>query len=133
VSTRPDDVLTVRLAGPADRPALERLAGRDSGSVPDGETVIAVVDGEVRAAIALACGTVIADPFRPTAELVDLLRLRAAQLRRRRIGQAAKVRRAPVGGLRAGLTGVYTVVSSVGRATIGTVASAPADTTAAKT
>jgi hypothetical protein len=76
---------------------------------------------------------VIADPFRPTAELVDLLRLRAAQLRRRRIGQAAKVRRAPVGGLRAGLAGVYTVVSFVGRATIGTVASAPADTTAAKT
>lgn len=101
MSALSDEVLTVRLAGPADRPALERLAGRDSASVPDGETMIAVVDGEVRAAIAVACGAVIADPFRPTAELVELLRLRAAQLRRRGTGRAAKTRRTSVGALRA--------------------------------
>lgn len=97
-----DEVLTVRLAGPGDRPALERLAGRDSARVPDGEVVIAVVDGELRAAITLPAGTVIADPFRATAELVEVLRLRAAQLRRhRRVGRTARMRRAPTRALRA--------------------------------
>ncbi len=97
-----DEVLTVRLAGPADRPALERLAGRDSTRVPDGEVVIAVVDGELRAAITVPGGTVVADPFRATAELVEVLRLRAAQLRRhRRAGLSARVRRVTTLALRA--------------------------------
>ena len=102
MSARSYDAPTLRLAGPADGPALERLAGRDSARVPEGEVVIAMVDGELRAAIAVACGTVVADPFRQTAELVELLGLRAAQLRRRRrAGMIARVRRAPAAPLRA--------------------------------
>lgn len=79
-----DEVVTVRLAEAADRAALERLAGRDNNPVPTGEVLLAAVDGEVRAALSLDGATVVADPFRPTAELVELLRLRSAQLRGRR-------------------------------------------------
>nr|MDQ3093469.1 hypothetical protein [Actinomycetota bacterium] len=71
-----DEVVTVRRAEAADRAALERLAGRDNNPVPTGEVLLAAVDGEVRAALSLDGATVVADPFRPTAELVELLRLR---------------------------------------------------------
>lgn len=77
------EVLTVRLAEATDRAALVRLAGRDSARVPPGAILLAAIDGEVRAAISVDDATVVADPFRPTAELVELLRLRSAQMRRR--------------------------------------------------
>jgi hypothetical protein len=41
-------------------------------------------DGEPRPAIEIATGATIADPFRPIAVLVELLDLRAAQLRQAR-------------------------------------------------
>jgi hypothetical protein len=41
---------------------------------------VAEVDGNIHAAISLSDGRAIADPFRHTAELVDLLKMRAAQL-----------------------------------------------------
>lgn len=97
----PDEVLTVRLAQAADRPALERLAGRDSSRVPTGELLLAAVDGEVRAALCIDGATVVADPFRPTAELVELLRLRSAQLRRRRPRRSWTPRRARAVAMRA--------------------------------
>ena len=96
-----DEVVTVRLAEAADRAALERLAGRDNNPVPTGEVLLAAVDGEVRAALSLDGATVVADPFRPTAELVELLRLRRAQLRRRRPRRTWTPRRARAGGMRA--------------------------------
>jgi hypothetical protein len=71
----------IRAAGPVDGAALRRIAQRDSRAVPDGELLIAEVDGEAQAAIALASGEVIADPFRHTAELVRMLFLRRSQLR----------------------------------------------------
>ncbi|HEV2821229.1 MAG TPA: hypothetical protein VGW11_12060 [Solirubrobacteraceae bacterium] len=102
MSVRFEELLTIRPAGPADRAALERLAGRDSARVPEGDVVIAMVDGELRAAITVPGGTVIADPFRPTAELVELLRLRATQLRRyRQAGLTARMRRVGTIALRA--------------------------------
>jgi hypothetical protein len=42
--------------------------------------VLAEVDGVVRAALDLSDGSVAADPFARTAELVDLLHLRASRL-----------------------------------------------------
>jgi len=82
-----DEVVTLRLADSADRGTLERLAGRDTAPILTGKILLAVVDGEARAAIAVAGGTVIADPFRHTAHLLDLLRIRRAQLRRSRRGR----------------------------------------------
>jgi hypothetical protein len=71
----------IRAAKALDGAALRRIAQRDSRVVPDGELLLAEVDGEAQAAIALATGDVIADPFRPTAELVRMLSLRRTQLR----------------------------------------------------
>ena len=50
-------------------------------------------DGEIRAAVAVESGRAIADPFRPTADLVALLRARAAQIRRRRRRRPLRLRR----------------------------------------
>jgi hypothetical protein len=74
--------ITIRAAGPQDAEALRRLAQRDSRAVPDGELLIALVRGEARAAISLARGETIADPFHRTEGLVRMLALRRAQLAR---------------------------------------------------
>jgi hypothetical protein len=73
--------ITIRAAGPEDVEALHRLAQRDSRPVPEGELLIALVDGEPRAAISLASGETIADPFHRTEELVGMLTLRGSRLR----------------------------------------------------
>ena len=68
--------ITIRSARDADAGALARLAALDSSRVPAGEVLVAEISGELVAAASEA--GVIADPFRPTADVVDLLRLRAA-------------------------------------------------------
>ncbi len=83
--------IAIRRATAADRPALERLAALDSAHVPAGDVLIGEAAGEPAAAMSVTDGAVVADPFRPTAELVAVLRLRAAMLRgavpaRRRLG-----------------------------------------------
>ena len=72
--------VTLRFAFPDDQPALWRLAALDSADVPAEPVLIAEVNGEARAALSLADGSVIADPFHRTVELVALLRARATQL-----------------------------------------------------
>jgi hypothetical protein len=76
--------ISIRLASVADAPALARLAALDSARVPDGSVLLAERDGVVAAALALESGSVIADPFQLTEELVAMLRLRAARPARRR-------------------------------------------------
>jgi hypothetical protein len=71
---------TIRAAGPADAAALRRLAQRDTRPLPEGDLLVAIVEGEARAAISLANGETIADPFHPTAELVDMLELHGSRL-----------------------------------------------------
>jgi hypothetical protein len=70
-----DKTLTIRRADSSDTAALYRLAALDSASPPTGEMLLAEVGGELWAAIEINSGTAIADPFRPSGELVDLLRL----------------------------------------------------------
>jgi hypothetical protein len=72
--------ITIRAARLEDADALHRVAQRDSRTVPEGELLVALVDGEARAAISLASGETIADPFHPTAELVGMLTLRVSRL-----------------------------------------------------
>ena len=76
--------LTLRYATSADGAALERLAQLDSRHVPAGTVLTAAVDGDVWAAVSIEDGDAVADPFRPTGELVSLLQERARQLRRQR-------------------------------------------------
>jgi hypothetical protein len=74
--------LTLRLAVPADGEALDRLAQLDSRRAPRGAVIVAEVGGELWAATSIDDGHTIADPFRPTGELVALLTERSRQLRR---------------------------------------------------
>jgi hypothetical protein len=69
---------TIRRADLADLAALDRLAALDSKSAPTGDVLVAEVGGELWAALELSSGRAIADPFRPSGELVDLLRMQAS-------------------------------------------------------
>lgn len=73
--------VTVRMADREDVRALRRLAELDSAIAPTGPVVVAQTGGEILAAIPVAGGPAIADPFRRTAALVEMLELRARQLR----------------------------------------------------
>jgi hypothetical protein len=74
--------LTLRHAVPADADELDRLAQLDSRRAPRGVVLVAEVGGELWAAVSLDDMHAVADPFRPTGELVALLVARARQLRR---------------------------------------------------
>ena len=75
------ETLIIRMAVPADAPALRRLAQLDSAPLPEQvPMLVAAVDGDVCAALPLSGGTAIADPFRRTAEIVVMLTARARQL-----------------------------------------------------
>jgi hypothetical protein len=70
--------LKLRNATFADAADLHRLARLDSRpSPPSGPLVVAVEDGTMVAAVSVSSGDAIADPFRPTAAVVALLRLKA--------------------------------------------------------
>lgn len=73
--------IEIRLATEADAPALSELAQLDAGPVPTGPTLLVALEGRIVAALPLDGGVPIADPFLPTAELLRVLELRAAQLR----------------------------------------------------
>jgi len=85
--------ILVRPASDVDAAALVRLARLDSARPLDGEILVAASGGEIAAAMSLESGAVIADPFQPTAHLVDLLRTAARP--------APQARRAPRISLRA--------------------------------
>jgi hypothetical protein len=79
--------LTLRHAVPADADELDRLAQLDSRRAPRGVVLVAEVGGELWAAVSLDDMHAVADPFRPTGELVALLVARARQLRRAEDGR----------------------------------------------
>lgn len=78
--------IIVRVAGAADGQTLARLAALDSAPELVGPTLVAEIDGEAAAALPIAGGSAVADPFRHTSAAVELLELRAAQIR----GQARR-------------------------------------------
>jgi hypothetical protein len=67
----------VRPARSVDADALRVLAALDSAAPLTGDVLLAVSGGDIAAAISVDSGAVIADPFQPTASLVDLLRAAA--------------------------------------------------------
>jgi hypothetical protein len=72
-----NNTLTIRRATADDTFALRRLAAIDSASPPTGEVLLAEMGDELWAAVSVDTGAAIADPFRPSRDLVDLLRFRA--------------------------------------------------------
>ena len=75
--------LQIRAATDADAPALLRLARLDSSRPPAGRIVVAEDRGALVAAMSIDDGATIADPFKATAPVVAMLRLRAEQVRDR--------------------------------------------------
>ena len=74
--------LTIRRAAARDLAAVADLAALDSSSPPTGEVLLAEVGSELWAAIEVESGAAIADPFRPSGDVVELLRFRAQRARR---------------------------------------------------
>jgi hypothetical protein len=72
--------LTIRRASADDAFALKRLAAIDSASPPTGNVLLAEMGTELWAAVSVDTGAAVADPFRPSGDLVDLLRFRAGRL-----------------------------------------------------
>jgi hypothetical protein len=88
----------IRAARGSDGPALRRLAALDSADVPAGRVLVAETDGDLLAAFDQESGAHIADPFRPTADVVALLKLRADRkdvARRRGLAERLGLRLAP--------------------------------------
>ena len=76
-TTTTDQTIVIRPARQDDEPALLRLAALDSAAALRGEVLVADVDGRIEAALSLRDTRAIADPFRHTADLVELLHTRA--------------------------------------------------------
>jgi hypothetical protein len=87
------DALVIRPAYSDDAPTLARLAALDSQRPLAGSMVVAERDGRILAAITLDGSRTIADPFAPTADLVALLRLHAADTARSFAGRRDILRR----------------------------------------
>src|SRR5688500_2241808 len=69
--------IAIRRAGDDDRQAIANLAALDSAREPVGTVLLGEVDGEAWAALSVDDGHAVADPFRRSAPIVDLLRARA--------------------------------------------------------
>ena len=69
-----DHALTIRAAAPRDADTRRRLAALDSRPRPRRPALLAERGGVPIAAIALTSGSVVADPFNPSADAVGELR-----------------------------------------------------------
>ena len=83
--------VTVRHAHIGDEAALRHLAVLDSADAPAGPVLVAESEARILAALPLGCGRAIADPFVPTAELLDLLELRRRQLDQEHMGVSRRL------------------------------------------
>jgi hypothetical protein len=84
--------VVIRPARGSDGRALEQLAQLDSRPPLTGEVLVGERDGELVAAYAPASRAAIADPFRPTSDIVALLELHGGRRERRPRRSALSVR-----------------------------------------
>ena len=82
-SERPPEAVTLRLCCVGDDDTLDRLAILEGVPVPKGRHVVAEIGGRVVAAMPLAGGRPLGDPFRFTEHLFPLLELRVGAAHRR--------------------------------------------------
>jgi hypothetical protein len=90
---KPVDVV-IRRSTSADGPAVAALSALDAAPMPAGAALVAEVGGVPRAVLPLDGGRSFGDPFARTDELVALLELRAAQMRRESGREPSRSRRA---------------------------------------
>jgi predicted ATP-grasp superfamily ATP-dependent carboligase len=74
------DRIVIRQPLPDDDDAIQTLADLTDRPLPTGGLLVAEVDGEL-VAVAGEDGSTLGDPFRVTLDVVELLELRARQLR----------------------------------------------------
>jgi hypothetical protein len=72
--------IDIRWAEEVDDVVLRRLAHLSSRALPAGPFLLAESDGEPLAALSVATGETVSDPFVATADLVALLELRSQHL-----------------------------------------------------
>jgi hypothetical protein len=72
--------IAIRWAEADDDRTLRRLAALSSRALPRGPFLVAESDGEALAALSIATGEAVADPFVATFDLVALLELRSQHL-----------------------------------------------------
>ena len=68
------DAITIRNSNLGDLPAVHELAQLDGGVEPQGDMLLAFVDGTLRVAVGRMDGRVVADPFHLTRDLVELVK-----------------------------------------------------------
>lgn len=73
--------LIIRTPRAGERRSIEQLALLDDRRLPDGDLLVAEVDGELWAAVVIDTGDGVADPFRPSGDVLDALRATAGRLR----------------------------------------------------
>ena len=71
--------ITIRHSTEVDGAELTRLAALDSQDVPAGDSLLAYVGDELRAAVPVKGRGALADPFHLTGDVIELLRFRARQ------------------------------------------------------
>jgi hypothetical protein len=88
-----DQLPTIRSATPRDAGTVRRLAELDSAPALEGTVLLAELNGMPVAAVSLKNGAVTADPFRPTEDVVGMLKRRRYQILRqgRDVGPARAV------------------------------------------
>ena len=79
MNTQLNDMI-LRSARQDDEGALRRLAALDSVRPLKGQALVAEVEGRPVAALGIEDRRVVADPFEHTADVVELLRVRAQRL-----------------------------------------------------
>jgi hypothetical protein len=88
--------ILMRRASIADAARIRTLAYLDDKRLPAGPFLVAELGDDVVAAMSLSSGTVVADPFRRTADVVAMLRLRGTQVGDTSELQARRAARRPV-------------------------------------
>jgi hypothetical protein len=88
-----ESTLVIRVATRYDDAPLRDLATLDSARPLAGPVIVAESDGRIDAALSLQDGRAIADPFRATAGLVEVLRARAARLHGAPVPKRTRLRR----------------------------------------
>ena len=79
--------ITIRISTEADSARLHELAELDGHAAPKGEAVLAEANGRLVAAVGVADGVAVADPFVLTSDTLEVLRVRAEQERERTLGR----------------------------------------------
>jgi len=88
---RRSSAVTIRWATASDAGKLATLAALDEASVPPAPVLLGFVGDDLWVAVSVSTGATVSDPFRPSAEVADLVLERARQLTGPHLGRPQSV------------------------------------------